>query len=88
MSYDSDDEDGQNSSKNYLKARDKYITETHNSLASNLKEAGLPPQEVYIVSKDPLCTLIKGGKESKEVIDEKKLIRDLVSAAYHRRYSS
>lgn len=88
MSYDSDGGDEQSPDKDYMKARNQYITETHKSLESNLKEAGLPAQDVYIVSKDPLCTLIKGGKESKEAIDEKKLIRDLVSAAYNRRYSS
>lgn len=73
MDYGGDDV---NNPENYARARDKYIVETRRNVESNLRDAGLPTQPVYIISKDALCTLVQGGKTPKDTDDEEKLINE------------
>lgn len=71
---------------NEAEAREKFIVDTRGNIETNLREVGAPAQQVYIVSKDNLCALIQGGTPE-GLIDERQLILDLISAAYHRRYA-
>ena len=41
-------------------ARQKYIGDTQETVRRNLKEAGLPPQRVYIVDKEILWRIVSG----------------------------
>ena len=41
-------------------AREKYIGDTQDTVRRNLKEAGLPPQRVYIVDKEILWRIVSG----------------------------
>lgn len=66
-------------------ALNKFTVETRQEFESILKTAGLPPQEVYIVSKGTLITLIKGIKPPANIIDEVKLMRDVIDTANKRR---
>ncbi|KAG6334779.1 hypothetical protein ID866_4312 [Astraeus odoratus] len=52
---------------------------------SNLKDAGLPDQKVYIVSNNPLLTFVKKRKLMPEIIDEVELLYDLLGDAHVRR---
>jgi GTPase SAR1 family protein len=78
--YDSDDEDGELREE----AREQFIRETRATVEVNLKDADLPPQRVYIVSKDDLLRLVT-GKRVKNLIDEKELCEDLLQDANDRR---
>lgn len=75
-----------NHRNNYIQARNKFIADTHENIESNLRDAGLPPQKVYIVSKETIHSLISGKNTANDPIDERQLFQDLISAAYHRRY--
>ncbi|THH20327.1 hypothetical protein EW146_g1007 [Bondarzewia mesenterica] len=65
-------------------ARSKFILETRQSVERNLRDAKLPQQKVYIVSKDLLLMVIS-GKKPKAPIDEIELVRDLLSQGSARR---
>lgn len=86
-SCDNDDEDIDDESpeahrKRTLLAYEKFTTETRQEFATLLKTAGLPPQEIYIVSKNALSTFIRGSKKTPAgLIDEVKLMKDVIDAA-------
>ena len=80
------------------RARQTFIDRTRKSVAENLAAAELPPQDVYIVSNkimyhlmsertvSDICRLISGRTDLTDMIDEKKFLRDALTAAYNRRY--
>jgi len=80
MGYESDEIDNDIRAS----AREQYIRETRLTVQRNLADADLPPQRVYIVSKDALLGIVK-GKSSKDVIDEQDLLSDLLADARARR---
>lgn len=89
MSDDSDDsadeDDEETREKRFTKARDRFVTDTRRSFESVLKDAGLPPQHVYIVAKDILRALVKGSKTpSYKIIDEVELMTDVIDVANAR----
>ncbi|PCH37663.1 nucleoside triphosphate hydrolase protein [Wolfiporia cocos MD-104 SS10] len=65
-------------------ARRRYIAETRASVARNLREAQLPQQRVYVVSKDTLVRIIRDGSAN-DPLDELELLRDLLTEARARR---
>ena len=67
------------------RARQIFISDTRESVAQNLAQAGLSPQDVYIVSNQNIYRLMSGA-DSSDMIDEKNLLRDALTAAYNRRY--
>lgn len=86
---DGDDDDGDDDNsqeKRFMRARDKFVTDTRQEFESILKNAGLPPQPVYIVAKNTLHCLIKGLKIPKDmmIIDEVELMKDIVRSANER----
>ncbi|KAG6331110.1 hypothetical protein ID866_7981 [Astraeus odoratus] len=86
MGYDSDDdeEDPSRRSKLYKAARNQFIEETRRSVRSNLENANLPNQRVYIVSNDTMLGIVK-EKTPKKTIDELELLTDLFNQAHVRR---
>lgn len=60
-----------NHRNNYIQARNKFITDTHENIESNLRDAGLPPQKVYIVSRETIHSLISGKNTANDPIDER-----------------
>ncbi|KAG2121967.1 hypothetical protein DEU56DRAFT_693919, partial [Suillus clintonianus] len=48
IGYNSDDEGG-NKASDFARARDQYVAETTRSIKTNLQEAKLPDQPVYLV---------------------------------------
>ncbi|KAI6152462.1 interferon-inducible GTPase-domain-containing protein [Pisolithus tinctorius] len=87
MGYDSeeDDEDDPGRRKRlYTAARRQYIEETRKSVKTNLENAGLPDQRVYIVSNDNLLGMVRGNAP-KRTIDELTLLTDLFTEAHLRR---
>ncbi|KAG2135729.1 interferon-inducible GTPase-domain-containing protein [Suillus bovinus] len=79
IGYDSDDEDG-NKASYFARARDQYVAETIRSIKTNLQEANLPDQPVYLVSNVALQATVT-GKSPKKILDEVKLLTDLASTA-------
>lgn len=67
------------------------VLQTRANIRQNLQQVELDPdQYVYIVSKDTLCTLVKSRFDPSlvpkgPIIDEPKLIHDLLKAAHDRR---
>ncbi|KAI6115187.1 interferon-inducible GTPase-domain-containing protein [Pisolithus croceorrhizus] len=84
--YDSDDEDGDVSSRNrlYREARQHFIEETRENIKSNLENANIPDRRVYIVSNAMLLSIVK-GKVPKKAIDEIELLRDIANQMLARR---
>ncbi|KAI5855525.1 interferon-inducible GTPase-domain-containing protein [Tricharina praecox] len=87
----------------FLEAREKYIEETRQNLASNLKKRNLHDVNTrcYIVSNSSLYDLVKAAetaddsgkpparkKNQDAYIDEEQLLVDLLDAAVKRRYHS
>ena len=66
------------------KAREMFITSTRKSVAEDLAAAELPPQDVYIVSKQNIYNLTSGSADPPNMINEKDLLRDVLSAACNR----
>jgi GTP-binding protein EngB required for normal cell division len=67
-----------------IEARELHVKETRSNFASNLKNAGLDEnQKVYIISRRALADVIK-GKTPEDIIDEKELVKDLLSSAVER----
>ncbi|GBE78745.1 hypothetical protein SCP_0116360 [Sparassis crispa] len=66
-------------------AREIYITETRESVAHNLFDAGLPGQRTYLITaKEVLCEVVK-GRTPKGIIDEVELLNDMLREAQSRR---
>lgn len=59
-------------------ARDEHIEETRLIVKRTLRRAKLPPQWVYIVAKDALCSIVQ-FKVPKDMIGEGQLVGDLLS---------
>jgi GTP-binding protein EngB required for normal cell division len=82
----------------YANARAKFISDTRQNIQKGLAEARLPPGSVYIVSNEGVhlvSTYMEGDRYPKdsaslsiyrELIDEKQLMRDILTTAYGRRY--
>ncbi|KAI6119545.1 interferon-inducible GTPase-domain-containing protein [Pisolithus croceorrhizus] len=87
MGYDSeqDDEDDPGRRARLLTAaRKQYIEETRKSVKTNMENAGLPDQRVYIVSNDNVLGMVKGNTP-RRAIDEVALLTDLFTEAHVRR---
>ncbi|KAI5984952.1 interferon-inducible GTPase-domain-containing protein [Pisolithus albus] len=87
MGYDSDEDDEDDPGRRarlLTAARKKYIEETRKSVKTNLENAGLPDQRVYIVSNDNVFGMVKGNAP-KRAIDELTLFTDLFTEAHLRR---
>jgi len=86
MGYDS--EDGTETKEGiYKAARKQFIAETRRSVKENLSAAGLPDQQVYIVSQKVLLGVVR-DKSPRRTIDELDLLRDLYNEAYRSRKHS
>jgi hypothetical protein len=75
--YDSDNEDDDNQASLLATARDRFITETNESVEQNLMQAELPSQRVYIVCKETLLAVVEGRTPRDVVIHEHELLRDI-----------
>ncbi|KAG9317696.1 interferon-inducible GTPase-domain-containing protein [Chiua virens] len=87
MGYDSegdDEEDIERRNQLHKAARKQFIERTRKSVKSNLEDANLPDQRVYIVSNVTLLSLVL-NKVPKKTIDEVDLLNDLLNEAYTRR---
>lgn len=84
--YDSegDDEGVKRRNEPYKAARKQFIEETRKSVRTNLEDANLPDQRVYIVSNTTMMTIVL-NKMPKRTIDEVDLLNDLLNQAYLRR---
>ncbi|KAI6097565.1 interferon-inducible GTPase-domain-containing protein [Pisolithus sp. B1] len=90
MGYDSeqDDEDDLGRRARLLTAaRKQYIEETRKSVKTNLENAGLPDQRVYIVSNDNVLGMARGNTP-RRAIDELALLTDLFTEAHVRRVAA
>ena len=90
MGYDSegdDEEDVERRDKLYKAARKQFIEHTRKSVQTNLEDANLPNQRVYIVSNSALLNMVL-NKTPKKTIDEADLLTDLRDQLYSRRVSS
>ena len=65
-------------------ARKEFIENTRKSVKTNLEEANLPDQRVYIVSNTTMLSIVT-NKMPKKTIDEVDLFNDLLNEAYTRR---
>ncbi|KAG1830347.1 hypothetical protein EV424DRAFT_1376234 [Suillus variegatus] len=79
IGYNSDDEGG-NKASYFARARDQYVAESIRSIRTNLQEANIPDQPVYLVSNVALQATVT-GKTPKKMMDEVKLLTDLASTA-------
>ena len=90
MGYDSegdDEEDVERRDKLYKAARKQFIEHTRKSVQTNLEDANLPNQRVYIVSNSTLLSIVV-NKMPKKTIDEMDLLNDLFNETYIRRKAS
>lgn len=79
---DDDDESPEAHRKRTISASEQFTTETRQEFETLLKTAGLPWQEIYIVSKKALGIFIRGSKNPPAgLIDEVKLMKDVIDAA-------
>ncbi|KAI6034696.1 interferon-inducible GTPase-domain-containing protein [Pisolithus microcarpus] len=87
MGYDSDQDDEDDPGRRarlLTAARKQYIEQTRKSVKTNLENAGLPDQRVYIVSNDNVLGMVKGNTP-RRAIDELNLLTDLFTEAHVRR---
>ncbi|KAG0694773.1 interferon-inducible GTPase-domain-containing protein [Suillus ampliporus] len=86
MGYNSDDENVDRTQRSalYMAAREQLVNETRRNVKTNLAEANLPDQQVYIVSSNCLRAVAK-GEQPMRVIDEIHLLNDLYTEAQARR---
>ncbi|KAI6146153.1 interferon-inducible GTPase-domain-containing protein [Pisolithus tinctorius] len=87
MGYDSEEDDEDDPGRRnrlYTAARRQFIEETRKSVKTNLENAGLPDQRVYIVSNDNLLGMVRGNAP-KRAIDELTLLTNLFTEAHLRR---
>jgi len=69
----------------YRKARDEVINATRQNVESNIEKAELPTQRVYIISSETMYDMVTGeGDVESQIIDEARLIRDLLEIAEGR----
>jgi hypothetical protein len=71
----------------YTEACEKFVADTRRNLDDNLGSANLPTQPVYIISREALCSLANGN-DTEKIIGEGSLFRDVLQAAYSRRYGA
>ena len=83
--YSSDHDDPIRRESMYAAARQRLVADTRETVRRNLKEANLPDQRVYVVSRRTLTTIVKDHSLSYKIIDELELIKDIVEAACARR---
>ncbi|KAK7013073.1 P-loop containing nucleoside triphosphate hydrolase protein [Favolaschia claudopus] len=91
--YESDDEeyDFGDLEKLEEQARDFFITKTRENVQQSLRDAGLPEQRIYIVSKSEMLSVIKGNvppvnsKKAKKFIDEEEFLSASEEDADRRR---
>jgi len=98
---DNEDSDGDNDNLGdsiYSIARENFISSTRENVRRELERAKLPRKQVYIVSNAGVrlvSTHMDGGNYPmsrkklriyNELIDEERLIRDMLTTAYGRRY--
>jgi hypothetical protein len=95
---DSDGDDDNLGDSIYSIARENFISSTRENVRRELERAKLPRKEVYIVSNAGVrlvSTNMDGGNYPmsrkklriyNELIDEERLIRDMLTTAYGRRY--
>ncbi|KAF9226902.1 P-loop containing nucleoside triphosphate hydrolase protein [Gyrodon lividus] len=87
MGYDSDgsdEEDIERRNRLYKAARKQFVQETKKSVKTNLENANMPDQRVYIISNDTMQGIVK-EKTPKKTIDELELLTDLFNEAHLRR---
>jgi energy-coupling factor transporter ATP-binding protein EcfA2 len=86
----------------YQKAREQYISTATENVRAALAKEGLPDKPVYLVmnegillvskymGKKPMSKLkgLVNRQKAKKLLDEEKLVRDILQAAYNRRYSA
>lgn len=65
-------------------ARDTFIANTRKIFSEVLAEAGLPSQEVYIISSATLRATIRNKRRDKNDIDEWKLLEDLARDVFDK----
>ncbi|KIJ69768.1 hypothetical protein HYDPIDRAFT_104390 [Hydnomerulius pinastri MD-312] len=85
--YDSDEDDDDDPgrrNKLYKAARKQFIQETRKNVKTNLENANMPDQRIYIISNDTMLSIVK-EKTPKKTIDELDLLTDLFSEAHARR---
>jgi hypothetical protein len=71
----------------YTEACEKFVSDTRRNLDDNLGSANLPTQPVYIISSETLRS-VANGNHTEKIIDEGNMIRDVLQAAYDRRYGA
>ena len=79
-----DEEDVERRNKLYKAARKQFIDETRKSVRTNLEDANLPDQRVYIISNTTMLGIVL-RKMPKKAVDEVDLLNDLLNQAYSRR---
>ncbi|KDQ50091.1 hypothetical protein JAAARDRAFT_42348 [Jaapia argillacea MUCL 33604] len=85
MGYDFMMDDGTQRVQMMPAARAKFLAETRESVKANLGKAGLPPQKVYVVSKDTMAAVVQGRPIGKDrVIDEVQLFEDILKESTHK----
>jgi hypothetical protein len=87
--YDSDDDDPDDSSQArrlefYNSARENFISETQRTVRECLRDANLPQQRVYIVSKEGLRSIVRNANP-KNVIHDIEFLYDVMADALRRR---
>ena len=87
MGYNSEGNDEERRSKLYKAARKQFIDKTRRSVQTNLRDADLPDQRVYIVSNTTTRTVVL-NKMPKRAVDDVELVNDLLHQAYSRRVTS
>lgn len=83
--YDSDDEDDvERRNQLYKAAKKQFVDSTRRSVKTNLEDANLPDQRVYIIANTTLLSVVR-DRTPKKTIDEVELVNDLFNEAYRRR---
>lgn len=83
--YDSDCDDKTRRATLYASSRERYVSETRETVRKNLKEADLLDQRVYVVSNKTMVSTVKDRVLSSKTIHELELLRDLLEEACARR---
>ncbi|KAF9030469.1 hypothetical protein BDZ89DRAFT_1064670 [Hymenopellis radicata] len=70
------------------RVRQDYAEKTRRNVKRNLKQAGLPDQEVFLVSKTALLSIVGKRKQKPGaiVLDEEKLLKVMVGDGIKRRF--
>jgi hypothetical protein len=86
----------------YQAAREQYISTASENVRAALEKERLPKKPVYLVTNEGIrlvstylgkkpISLLKGWQnkqQAEKLLDEEKLVRDMLQAAYNRRYSA